>query len=153
MTWMIEKAEYSWPVVLEKTLESPSDFKEIKLVNPKGNQSQIFIGKTDAEAEALMLWPPDAKSWMGKIEGKSRMWQKMRWLDSITDSMDTNLNKLQKIAKDRVAWHAVVYGVAKSWTWLSDWTTITKWSPAIYSHSFHIVETVLVVFIPFAGVS
>ena len=140
-------------VVLEKTLESPSDFKEIKLVNPKGNQSQIFIGKTDAEAEALMLWPPDAKSWMGKIEGKSRMWQKMRWLDSITDSMDTNLNKLQKIAKDRVAWHAVVYGVAKSWTWLSDWTTITKWSPAICSHSFHIVETVLVVFIPFAGVS
>ena len=140
-------------VVLEKTLESPSDFKEIKLVNPKWNQSQIFIGKTDAEAEALMLWPPDAKSWMGKIEGKSRMWQKMRWLDSITDSMDTNLNKLQKIAKDRVAWHAVVYGVAKSWTWLSDWTTITKWSPAICSHSFHIVETVLVVFIPFAGVS
>ena len=140
-------------VVLEKTLESPSDFKEIKLVNPKGNHSQIFIGKTDAEAEALMLWPPDAKSWMGKIEGKSRMWQKMRWLDSITDSMDTNLNKLQKIAKDRVAWHAVVYGVAKSWTWLSDWTTITKWSPAICSHSFHIVETVLVVFIPFAGVS
>ena len=116
--WVL-KNWYFPTVMLEKTLERLLDFKEIKPVNPKENQPQIFIGKPDAEAEALMLWPPDAKSWMGKTEGKSGRWQKMRWLDSITDSMDMDLNKLQKIVKDRGAWHAIVYGVAKSWTWLA----------------------------------
>ena len=89
-------------VVLEKTLESPLDSEEIKPVNPKGNQSWIFIGRTDAEAEAPIMWPPDAKSWLtgkslmlGKTEGKRRRgWQRMRWLDGITDSMDTNQSKL-----------------------------------------------------------
>ena len=88
-----------WTLVLEKILHNPLEFKEIKPVNPKGNQSWIFIGRTDAEAEILILWPPDAKNWLlektlklGKIEGgRRRGWQRMRWLDGITDSMDISL--------------------------------------------------------------
>ena len=119
-----------WTVVLEKTLESPLDCKEIQPVNPIGNQPWIFIRRTDAEAEAPILWPPDAKSRLtgnsdaGKDEGKRRRGrQRMRWLDSITDSMDMNLSKLQKIVEDRGAWHATVHGVTKSQPLLNDWTT------------------------------
>ena len=111
-----------WTVVLEKTLESPLDNKEIKIVNTKGNQPWIFIGRTDAEAEAPILWPPDGKNWLigkdpdtGKDwKQKENRWQRMRWLDSITSSVDMKLSKLRAIVKDREAWHAAVHEVTKS---------------------------------------
>ena len=119
-----------WTVVLEKTLESPLDCKEIKPVNPKGNQSWIFIGKTDAKAESPILWLPDVKNWLigkvtdaGKIEDRRRRGRwRMRWFDSITDLMDMSLSRLRELVVDRVAWCATVHGVTKSWTPLSDWT-------------------------------
>ena len=113
-----------WAAVLEKTLESPLDCKEIQPVHPKGNQSWLFIGRTDAEGETLIYWPPSEKSQfigkiliLGKMEGKSRgKRQRMRWLDSISDSMDMNLSKLWEIAEDRGDWSAAVRAVAGSST-------------------------------------
>ena len=98
----VQKNWCFWIAILEKTLENPLDCKEIKPVNPKGNQSWIFIGRTGAEAEAAILWPPDSKGWvtrktqmLGKIEGRRRRGkQSMRWLDDMTDSMDMSLSKL-----------------------------------------------------------
>ena len=127
-----------WIVVLEKTLESPLDSK-IKPVNPKGNQSWILIGRTDAEAETPILWPPDVKSQLtrkypdaGKDwDRRRRGWQRMIWLDGITNSFDMNLSRLWEIVKDRKAWHASVHGVTKSWTRLSDWTTATIWPESL----------------------
>ena len=118
-----------WTVVLEKT-ESALDFKEIQPVNFKGNESWIFIGRSDAEAETPVLWPPDAKNWhMWKDcdAGKDWRWEeKVRWFDGITDSMDMNLNKLRELVMDREAWHAAVHGVTKSWTQQIDWTELNR---------------------------
>ena len=117
-----------WTVVLEKTLESPLDCKKITPVNPKGNQPWIFIGRTDAKAEVLILWPPDAKSGLtGKDPDAGKDWgqeqQRMRWLDGITDSTDTSVSKLQERLKDREAWCAIAQGVTKNQIQLSNWKT------------------------------
>ena len=127
-----------WTVALEKTLESPLDSKEIKPVNPKGNQCWIFIGRTDAEAETPILWPPDAKNWLiGKDPEARKDWKQEEkgmtedemvgwhhWCHLAANSLDMSLRKLQELVMNSEDWNAAVHGVAKSWTWLSDWAEL-----------------------------
>ena len=119
-----------WTVVLEKTLESPLDCKEIQPVHPQGNQFWIFIGRTDAEAETAIFWPPNVKNWLlGKDPDAGKDWRREEkgitedemvgwhhWLDG------HEFEQLQELVMDRECWHAAVHGVTKSWTWLSNWT-------------------------------
>ena len=128
----VQKNWCFWTVVLEKTLESPLDCKEIQSVHPKGNQSWIFFGRTDAEAETPILWPPDAKNWLIRKDpdaGKDWRWKEKgmtenkmigwhHWLSG------HELSELQELVMDREAGRAVVHVVAKSRTRLSDWTEL-----------------------------
>ena len=123
-----------WTVVLEKTLESPVDCKEIQPVHPKGDQSWVFIGRTDVEAETPILWLPEQRGWLiGKDPDAGKDWGREEkgmteaemvgwhhWLNGMS------LSKLWELVMDREDWHAVVHGFAKSRTWLSNWTEVRR---------------------------
>ena len=123
-------------MVLEKTLESPLDCKEIQPVHSEGDQPWDFFGGNDAEPETPVLWPLHAKSWLfGKDPDAGRDWGQEEKgttederADGVTDSMDMGLGELRKLVMDREAWHAAIHGVTKIWTWLSNWTEVNVYN-------------------------
>ena len=160
-SWTIKKAEcqridafvlWYWRILLRLPWTARRSNQSIlKEINPL----RIFIGRTDAEAEATILWPPDVKRWLtGKDWETTWSWerlrtggrkgcQRMRWLDGITDSMDMSLSKVQETTKDTGAWCAVVHGVTRSQTWLSKWTTAVLNSVYLREKSNHIIKSEL----------
>ena len=131
-----------WTVLLEKTLQSPLDCKEITPVNPKGNQLWKFIERTDAEDEVPVLWPVDVKNWLIRKDsdaGKNRRWEEKGMTE---DEMvgwrhwHNGLGGLRELVRDRKAWHAAVHWVAKSWTRLSDWTEL-NWTECSLTKDLH----------------
>ena len=139
--WMLKNWCF-WTVVLENIVESPSDCKEIKPVNPKEINPEYSLEVLMLKLQYFghLMWRADSLEktlMLGKIEGgRRRGRQRVRWLDGITDSMDMNLNKLREMVKDREAMHVAVYGVAKIQLWLSNWTTTVyiiafPWKPLL----------------------
>ena len=133
-----------WTVVLEKMLESPLDCKEIQLVHPEGDKSCVFIGRTDAEAETPLIWPPHANSWLiGKDPDAGRDWgqdQKVMTEDEVVRRHHRlnghEFEKTLEFVMDREAWHAVIHGVAKNWTRLSNWTEL-NWHDILQTDHNH----------------
>ena len=126
-----------WTVVLEKTLETPLDCKNIQPIHPKANQPWIFLGKTDAEAETPILWPPDEKNGLiGKDPDAGKDWRQEEKGTTEDDMvgwhhlLNGHLSKLRELMMDREAWCAAVHGVANNWTQLSDWTEEVLTNPS-----------------------